>query len=115
MERFAGVSSLQRRGRMQLVLCLCVLLFSITVTLGQHPKPPGITTADQQSNQPVEAPMGPQNKKVDLDQVRQEADEMKRLAEGVPASIEQVAKNQYPKDLNDNLKRIERLAKHMRT
>jgi hypothetical protein len=33
----------------------------------------------------------------------------------VPAQIEQVTKNQYPKDLTDNLKRIERLAKHLRT
>jgi hypothetical protein len=55
------------------------------------------------------------SRKMNVDQVKQEADELKKLADGVPAQIEQVTKNQYPKDLTDNLKRIERLAKHLRT
>ena len=55
------------------------------------------------------------SRKVNVEQVKQEADELKKLADGVPAQIELVAKNQYPKDLNENLKRIERLAKHLRS
>jgi vancomycin resistance protein YoaR len=55
------------------------------------------------------------NRKVDVQQVKQEADELKKLADSVPAQIELVTKNQYPKDLTDNLKRIERLAKHLRS
>ena len=98
-----------------LTLLLLLLFVPITATLGQRAKPPGIVTADQQSNQSVEPPMEMRSRKMNVDQVRQEADELKKLADGVPAQIEQVTKNQYPKDLADNLKRIERLAKHLRT
>jgi prefoldin subunit 5 len=59
--------------------------------------------------------MQPHSRKIDVEQVKQEADELKKLADGVPAQIEQVTKNQYPKDLNENLKRIEKLAKHLRS
>jgi gas vesicle protein len=59
--------------------------------------------------------MQPRSRKIDLTLVKQEADELKKLADGVPAQIEMLAKNQYPKDLTDNLKRIEKLAKHLRT
>ena len=97
-------------------LWICILfLLPFPLASGQRAKPPGIRTADQQSNQPVEAPMEMRNKKVDLQQVKQEADELKKLADGVPAQIEQLAKNQYPKDLTENLKRIEKLAKHLRS
>jgi len=96
----------------QFPLWLCIL---VVLPLVQHQKPPGIRTADQQSNQGLEPPMEMRNRKVDLTQVKQEADELKKLADGVPAQIEQVTKNQYPKDLNENLKRIERLAKHLRS
>jgi hypothetical protein len=90
-------------------------LLLVPILSFQHPKPPGITIGDQLANQPVEPPMEMRSRKVNVDQVKQEADELRKLADGVPASIEQVAKNQYPKDLTENLKRIERLAKHIRS
>ena len=96
----------------QFPLWLCLLL---TLPLSQHPKPPGITTADQQSNQGLEPPMAPRQQKINVEQMKQEAEELKKLADGVPPQIEMVTKNQYPKDLSDNLKRIERLAKHLRS
>jgi TolA-binding protein len=99
----------------QFPLWLCILLIPASSAFSQHPKPPGIVTADQQSNQGLEPPMEMRNRKVDVQQVKQEADELKKLADGVPAQIELVTKNQYPKDLTDNLKRIERLAKHLRS
>ena len=37
------------------------------------------------------------------------------LADSLPDQIQQVSNNQLPKDLSDNLKRIERLAKHLRS
>lgn len=52
-------------------------------------------------------------RKLNVEQAKEEADELRRLANGVPAQIEMVTKNQYPKDLTENLKRIERLAKHL--
>jgi hypothetical protein len=97
-------------------LWLCILLIlPISPAFSQRAKPPGIRTADQQSNQPVEAPLEMRSRKINIEQVKQEADELKKLADGVPAQIEQVTKNQYPKDLTENLKRIERLAKHLRS
>ena len=97
-------------------LWLCVLLIlPVSATPFQRAKPPGIVTADQQSNQSIEPPMEAQRRKMNVDQVKQEADELKKLADGVPAQIEMATKNQYPKDLTDNLKRIERLAKHLRS
>ena len=100
----------------QFPLWLCMLfIFPLATTSHQRAKPPGIVTADQQSNQPVEPPMEMRSRKMNVDQVKQEADELKKLAAGVPAQIELVTKNQYPKDLTDNLKRIERLAKHLRS
>jgi len=100
----------------QFPLWLCMLfILPVSSNFSQHPKPPGIRTADQQSNQPLEPPMQPHSRKIDVEQVKKEADELKALADGVPAQIELVTKNQYPKDLTDNLKRIERLAKHLRS
>ena len=100
----------------QFPLWLCILLIlPVSAAFSQRAKPPGIRTADQQSNQPVEAPLEMRSRKINVEQVKQEADELKKLADGVPAQIEQVTKNQYPKDLNENLKRIERLAKHLRS
>jgi TolA-binding protein len=100
----------------QFPLWLCLLLIlPVSAVFSQRAKPPGIVTADQQSNQGIEPPMEMRAKKLNVEQVKQEADELKKLADGVPAQIEQVTKNQYPKDLNDNLKRIERLAKHLRS
>jgi len=100
----------------QFPLWLCILfVLPVSAASFQRAKPPGIVTADQQSNQSVEPPIEMHGRKMNVDQVKQEADELKKLADGVPAQIEQVTKNQYPKDLTDNLKRIERLAKHLRT
>lgn len=96
-------------------LTLLLLIVPVSATPWQRAKPPGIVTADQQSNQSLEPPTAMSSRKMNLDQVKQEADELKKLANGVPAQIELVTKNQYPKDLTDNLKRIERLAKHLRS
>ena len=96
----------------QFPLWLCIL---VVLPLSQHAKPTGIRTGDQQANQPLEPPMQPHGRKIDVEQVKKEADELKTLADGVPAQIELVTRNQYPKDLTDNLKRIERLAKHLRS
>ena len=101
---------------LQFPLWLCLFfILSVSFAFSQHPKPPGIVTADQQANQPLEPPMQPHSRKIDVEQVKKEANELKTLADGVPSQIELVTKNQYPKDLADNLKRIERLAKHLRS
>ena len=95
-------------------LCLAVLL-PLSASPRQRAKPPGITAGDQAANQPVEAPSQNRSRKIDIDQVKQEGEELRKLADAVPAQIQQVSTNQLPKDLPDNLKRIERLAKHLRS
>ena len=96
-------------------LCLYFLLPVPPPVQATHPRPPGITEGQRQIDKPIEPPMEAHSRKMNVDQVKKEAEELKKLAEGVPAQIELVAKNQYQKDLTDNLKRIERLAKHLRS
>lgn len=52
---------------------------------------------------------------VDPTILRQEAEELARLSAGVPSQMGQVTDGKMPKDLADQLKRIEKLAKHLRT
>ena len=96
-------------------LCLSFLLRVPPPVQATHPRPPGITEGQRQIDKPIEPPIETRSRKMNVDQVKKEADELKKLADGVPAQIELVTKNQYPKDLTDNLKRIERLAKHLRS
>jgi len=80
--------------------------------------PPGQVQAGRTINdqsQSIEPPMEMRNKRFDVQAVKQEADELRALADALPAEINQVANNQLPKDLSDNLKKIERLAKHLRS
>ncbi|MGA8143718.1 MAG: hypothetical protein WB987_07505 [Candidatus Acidiferrales bacterium] len=99
----------------QIPLWFCLLgLLPLSAASHQRAKPPGITTGDQVANQPLEAPAQNRNRKIDIEQAKQEAEEMRKLANAVPSQIQQVANNQLPKDLADNLKRIEKLAKHLR-
>ena len=53
----------------QFPLWLCIL---VVLPLSQHAKPTGIRTADQQANQPLEPPMQPHGRKIDVEQVKKE-------------------------------------------
>jgi hypothetical protein len=99
-----------------LLLCLCCLLFpgSLMPQVGRG-RPPGIAGADAAANTPIEAPAKPGTKQINLEQVNSETQELRKLADALPAQIEQVTTGQLPKDLAENLKRIERLAKHLRS
>lgn len=97
-----------------LAFCLGALLLLPNPTFPQHAKPPGIVTGDTMANQPLEPPLEARNRQINLDQVNAETQELRRLADGLPPQIDQVAKGQLPKDLAENLKKIEKLAKHIR-
>ena len=47
--------------------------------------------------------------------LRQEADELAQLSAGLPSDLAHVAHGQLPKDLAEKLKRIEKLARHLRS
>jgi hypothetical protein len=83
-----------------------------------HHVPPGVVEGDNTINKginTVEPPMEMRNRQINVQQVKQEAEELRTLANALPAQIDQVANNQLPKDLSDNLKKIEKLAKHLRS
>ncbi len=80
-----------------------------------HPRPPGITDGQKQIDQPLEEPRENRARQLNIDQVNAETQELQKLADALPPQIDQVAKGQIPKDLAENLKRIEKLAKHLRS
>jgi len=85
-------------------------------TYGQaHPVPPGLKEAEKRVNAPLEPPLEAKRKAPIPAQLKQEADELAQLSSGIPADIGLVGQGQLPKGLGDRLKRIEKLAKHLRT
>jgi hypothetical protein len=47
--------------------------------------------------------------------LKREAEELAQLSAGIPPRVNLVAEGRLPKDLGDQLKRIEKLAKHLRS
>jgi hypothetical protein len=103
---------------MRLAASLLGLLFLATTVVQPQSsrglRPPGITDGQRQIDQPLEPPLEQRSHEFNLDQVNAETRELRRLADGLPPQIDQVAKGQLPKDLAENLKKIEKLAKHIR-
>src|SRR5260370_33102948 len=102
---------------MRMLIAFLSLAFFCLVpepTGGQgRPIPPGIREADKQTNKPLDRPLtgtpGP-----DPAKLKQEADELAQLSAGIPSDLVKAAHWQLPRDLTDNLKRIDNLAKHLR-
>ena len=63
----------------------------------------------------METPLPSAPKQMNAKQLQTEAAELAQLSAGIPEQIEYVSKGQMPKDLNDQLKRIEKLARHIRS
>jgi hypothetical protein len=81
-----------------------------------HPRPPGQQQAAQaeaqtQKNVP---PPTVYHLAADPAKLKQEADELSRLAQSIPPDVQSVGKGMFPKDLVQKLKQIERLSKHLR-
>jgi hypothetical protein len=51
---------------------------------------------------------------LDLAALRRDADESARLGQSIPPEIEQVARGEFPKNLNMQAKQIEKLSKRLR-
>lgn len=98
-----------------MIAVMCVLL-STPRNYGQgKPIPPGVREADKQTNAPIEPPAERRQKTSDLAALNREANELAQLSAGVPSDLKLINKGQLPKDLADKLKRIEKLAKHLRS
>ncbi len=101
---------------LSIVFILCSTSYSGLKGSGQtRPYPPGLHEGEKQINAPIEPPVVFKQKPVDAARLKQEANELARLAAAVPPQMEQVTQGQLPKDLADKLKRIERLAKQLRS
>jgi len=103
-------------------LWCAALLFALIQLPGQNPPwTPG--PAGQQSpplqapTLPIDAPRQappPAKPKIDTVKATQDAKELAKLAGEIPAGVEQANKGVVPKELNDRLKRIEKLSKQLR-
>ena len=84
-------------------------------TFGQtHPIPPGMKEGESKiNNQQTDPPPKPRRVPPDPAKLKAEAAELRDLASAVPGAMDQVSKGMMPKDLDENLKRIEKLAKHL--
>ncbi len=103
--------------RMLIVLSFLSVFFVVSMISGQQgrPIPPGIREAEKQSNKPLDPAIAAMPRAPDPAKLKREADELAQLSAGVPSDLARVAHGQLPKDLADKLKRIEKLAKHLRS
>ncbi len=103
-----------------LAFCFCLLaLGGVPATSQQQredaPIPPGKVMADKKTRLRWELPPPPPGKPIEPAQLRREAEELAELARSVPSEVEQAANGRVPLQLNERLKRIERLAKRLRS
>jgi hypothetical protein len=94
------------------------LLFCTLVCLG----PQGTQVRESAGKQEVEKhqlvlepPAPPQTQRLVPAKLREEADELAKLAQLVPQDLGQVAQGKLPKDAIDRLRRIEKISKHLRS
>ena len=99
-------------------LTLLAVLLALTAHAQSSPGfPPGLSQANQaeaQHEKDIPPPPNPR-RTLDLAKLRRDADELAALAQSVPSAVDQTTKGVLPKDLNDKLKRIEKLAKGLRS
>ena len=102
-------------------LLLFILLVACLVSppsgvCGQRtPIPPGVREADKQTNAPIEPPAKFKRIPASPAVLKQEAEELARLSADLPSAMDQISQRKIPKDLADQLKRIEKLAKQLRS
>ena len=101
----------------RIIVWLGMALCAPTLFAQGRPIPPGVRQADQAEAQSQKNMPPPLNQRTTVDpaKLKQSADELAALARSVPSEIEQITKGVLPKDLSDRLKRIEKLAKQLRS
>jgi hypothetical protein len=96
---------------------LLAVLLSASALWAQRVRPAGQHQADNAENQFEKSIPGPahQTQNVDVTRLKQDANELANLAQSIPPDVEQTTKGLLPKDLDQRLKRIEKLAKQLRS
>jgi hypothetical protein len=103
---------------MKLLACTLpfALLAASTLLAQVKPVPPGVRQADQteaQTQQNIPPPANP-HIRLDLGKLRQNADELARIAQTIPSDVSSIQKGILPKDVIQKLKQIEKLSKQLR-
>ena len=97
---------------------LLLLAFSaVAASQGTKPVPRGVREGEQaiyQGEQDVPPPMN-QPVRPSFQRVQREANQLATLARNLPAEVGQLGKGTRPKDLDQKLKEIDRLSKHLRS
>lgn len=98
-------------------ILLFALLFLASSAYAQRSGPIGERQADRaedQFNKSVPPPAR-QRQNTDVAKLREDASELASLAQSIPPAVDQTTKGMLPKDLDQKLKRIEKLAKQLRS
>lgn len=81
-----------------------------------HPIPPGIRQAEKaEAQNERDTPAPTPHRAIDAGKLKRDADELAALAQSVPSEVGETEKGVFPKDLGAKLKRIEKLAKQLRS
>jgi Ser/Thr protein kinase RdoA (MazF antagonist) len=100
-----------------LAVSLLSLFLLVAAAFAQEGKriPPGIRQADKAEEQ-FEKSIPPAQVTVQRDprHLQQDANELARLAESIPTDVEQAGRGILHNDLNERLKKIEKLSKRLR-
>jgi hypothetical protein len=73
-----------------------------------------IRTPPTEAGQPGNWPQLATKKRVDVTELKTEAKELITMSQALPPQMEQIGNGKYPKELIDNLKKIEKLSRHIR-
>ncbi len=100
----------------RLTVCLGIL-FCASPMLAQRPGAPSLNQGEQAEAKSQRDLPPPLNQRVPIDVVKlkRDAEELAALAQSVPPEVDQTSKGLLPKDLTEKLKRIEKLAKQLRS
>ena len=96
---------------------LFVLLITIPLSgnVRRSQSRPGLREAEKRIRAPLDPPVYFAKRVADPSRLQDEAAELARLSAGIPAGIQRVNQGQLPKTLDGQLKRVEKLAKHLRS
>jgi hypothetical protein len=102
---------------MRTSILLLALLLSASLAVAQRTRPAGQHEADKAEAQFEKSipPPAHSSQTSDFEKLRQNAAELATLAQSIPPAVDQTTKGILPKDLNDRLRRIEKLAKQLRS
>ncbi len=96
-----------------------MVLFCAGVAAGQEgkPLPPGVRQGERlpyPAGEPRKVTARGERRSPGPAQLTRDAEELAKLAGLIPDQVDQVARGQFPKDLPEQLKRIEKLSKQLR-